>query len=78
MKMILFLNLAVSLIGAPAAIVAGNTWTGKISDSMDLAVQTTSDMLAVRIGQLTAEDFHLLRFAALVGCSPNVKAHWRG
>jgi len=32
-----------------------------------------SDMLAVRIGQLTAEDFHLMRFAALSAAPPTAK-----
>src|SRR2546428_6306878 len=31
----------------------------------------TSDMLAVRIGQLTAGDFHPFRFAALSAAPPN-------
>jgi len=33
----------------------------------------TPDMLAVRIGQLTAEDFHLIRFTALSAVSANVE-----
>jgi hypothetical protein len=34
---------------------------------------STSDMLAVRIGQLTAGDLHPIRFAALSAASPNTE-----
>src|SRR2546428_9899094 len=37
----------------------------------------TSDMLAVRIGQLTAGDFHPFRFAALSAAPPNPRARRR-
>src|SRR2546426_8091085 len=38
----------------------------------------TSDMLAVRIGQLTAGDFHPFRFAALSAAPPNSRDRLRG
>jgi len=49
------------------------TDTATLYGSRDLYVRASrgllpphaSDMLAVRIGQLTAEDFHLIRYAAL-------------